>query len=196
MALWALLWGGCALSFAQQTEPAKVDYKRFYVNAGADFTDYQLTRNFYAGLEYKLRDESSVGLNLFYKDVPFEQGYSVAYGTNYGFQLQANHDWAASVGLDTGKFDFYTGLNADVNFQESQAPGFGFPFAPFAPQQTATVNHTAFTVGGQLGLRYFFYKNLGVHVEANANRAVSGTRLDLGPNPRYIEIRTGLTYKF
>ena len=179
----------CAIvSQAQDTEP-KTDFKRFYVNAGADFTDYHLTKNGYAGLEYRLKSESSIGLNLFYKEVPHKNGYSANFGKNYGFQLQFNHDWSKEIGLDTSKFDVYTGLNIGMTFQEAQARNM------FGPGRS-NFNNTSIDVGGQFGIRYFVFKNIGIHLEANTNKAVNGNRFELGPNARDIELRTGLTYKF
>lgn len=176
-----------------QTDETPNKFKHFYVNAGADFTDYNLTKNAYLGLEYRLKDESSLGVNLFYKDVPYDSGYSVYFGTNYGFQLQANHDWSSSLGLNTDKFDVYTGLNAGMTFQnlEQRNVFFGNQFGP-----RNDVKNTSINVGGQLGIRYFIFKNIGIHLEANTNQRVSGDRFDLGPNPRHIELRTGLTFKF
>jgi hypothetical protein len=180
----------CAFVSKAQETKTKTDFKRFYINAGADFTDYNLTTNGYVGLAYKLKDESSVGLNLFYKNAGRQTGFVSGNGTNYGFQLQFNHDWAEKLGMNTDKFDVYTGLNLGMTFQNIDAPLYVNPYA------TTKITNTSYDFGGQLGIRYFIFKNIGIHLEANTNRAFGGNRLELTSNPRKVEIRTGLTFKF
>jgi|GEM_PF-7102965 len=197
----------CAgLSFAQTVETPNI-FKRFYINAGSDFTDFQNERkNAYVGFEYRLKDDSSIGINLAYKESPGQitsnafggQTISNGYGGhNYAFQFQFNHDWSRAIGLNTDKFDVYTGLNLGMTFQQAEFPQFSGPFnPPFGPSNTQTVNNTSIDLGGQFGIRYFVYKNIGIHLEVNTNRSISGDRYDLGIDPRKVEFRTGLTYKF
>jgi hypothetical protein len=193
-------------SFAQTAETPN-NFKRFYISAGADFTDFQNDRkNAYVGFEYRLKGESSIGLNLGYKESPSQvvsnsfggQTISNGYGGhNYAFQLQFNHDWSSTIGLNSDKFDIYTGLNLGMTFQQAEYQQFFGPFnPPFGAGNTQTINNTSVDMGGQFGIRYFVYKNIGINLEVNANRSVSGDRFDLGIDPRRIEFRTGLTYKF
>lgn len=205
------LLAGCVLcaglTYAQNAETQN-PYKRFYVNAGADFTDLQNNKkNVYVGFEYRLKDDSSIGLTLGYKEAP-DQVTSNAFGGqtttsaqfgghNLAFQLQFNHDWSRVLGIDTDKFDIYTGLNIGMTFQQAEYRQFLGPFAPpFGASNVQTVNNTSVDLGGQLGIRYFVYKNIGIHLEANTNSSVTGDRYNIGVDPRRIELRTGLTYKF
>ncbi|MFT3796100.1 outer membrane beta-barrel protein [Flavobacterium sp.] len=178
----------CAfLSNAQESgnEP-KTDFKRFYINASSDFTD-EYSSSAFLGFEYQFKNESSVGISFSYRESKDVNNFYTPDLTNYGFQLQFNHDWSRLIGLNTNKFDLYTGLNFGLTRQEVK-------------QGNALVSiyedgSNFFTAGGQLGARYFFYKGLGVNVELNANSDFDGANIKFGSDPR-IGVRTGLTYKF
>lgn len=164
----------------------QTDFKRFYINASSDFTD-EYSSSAFLGFEYQFKNESSLGISLSYRDSKNVANYFSPDLTNYGFQLQFNHDWSSLIGLNTDKFDLYTGLNFGSTHQEVKQGD--------ALVKVFDTSYNFFTAGGQLGARYFFYKGLGVNVERNANSDFDGANVRFGSDPR-IGVRTGLTYKF
>jgi hypothetical protein len=157
--------------------------KKFYLNTGIQFEslDYlKRNKNFYIGGEYKLNDTESIALNLNYFDMGYENaGGSSLLGNpkSFGFQFQFNHDWSKLIGLNNDKFDLYTGVGLGLAF--TKVNNYIYPNGITSKE----FSETELNMGGQIGLRYFVTKNIGVSTELNFN--LDNTHL-----------KTGLTYKF
>jgi opacity protein-like surface antigen len=159
----------------------KESFKRFYINGGTNlsvFNPDNKLNNGYLGFEYKFLDESSIGLNLSYTNLTYNtsSGYSLGDPKKFGFQFQFNHDWSKNIGLNTNKFDVYTGLGLGLSFFESK----NFKIN----DQSYGGSDTNFNFGGQMGLRYFITKSIGINTELNFS-----TEKDY-------QLKTGLTYRF
>ncbi|WP_310556497.1 outer membrane beta-barrel protein [Flavobacterium sp.] len=163
----------------EENTPEKNNFKRFYINAGSNIinsdSDFNLN-NGYLGLEYKFKDESSIGLNLKYSNLTDENEPTRTIGNPklFGFQFQFNHDWSEKLGLDTTKFDMYTGLGLGLNFYDSKQIVYnGYLYGG---------SETKLSLGGQLGMRYFITKRIGINTE-------------LGLQNDQISLKTGLTFR-
>ena len=167
------------LSNAQEETPIKKSH--FLINAGTQFTDFdalEKNKNIYLGVEYKFKNDLSLGLKYTYSDLSYSHkgvGFVGAPKLN-SFQLQFNNDWSEKIGLNTDKFDLYTGVNVGLDFFSTK--DFTFPSGGIAKGWT----NTEYLAGGQIGFRYFVTKRIGIHSEINLNT-----------NKSYIS--TGLTFK-
>lgn len=166
-------------SNAQEETPTKKNH--FLINAGTQFTDFdalEKNKNIYLGAEYKFKNDLSLGLKYTYSDLSYSHKGASFVGAPKlnSFQLQFNNDWSEKIGLNTDKFDLYTGVNVGLDFFSSK--DFTFPSGGIAEGRT----NTEFLAGGQIGFRYFITKKIGVQTELNLNN-----------NKNYIT--TGLTFK-
>lgn len=156
------------ITSAQEKQKENNSFKRFYLNAGMQFTSFDFiekNKNFYLGGEYKLNDTESIGLVLNYYDKSYNTGGSFTLGNpkTFGFQFQFNHDWSKLIGLNNDKFDLYTGVGVGLAFSESSE------YIYLGGELINSTSNTDFNLGGQIGLRYFITKNIGISTELNMN---------------------------
>ena len=145
--------------------------QKFQINFGSD--SFRNLKNSYFGFDYKIDDEVSIGLNASWSG-SLNNLYSNGYNDRGAiFSFHTNFDWAKKIGLNTNKFDIYTGFNTGRATVWSTAYN-----------TSEKISNSAFTVGGQFGLRYFFTKNIGINAEINGGV--------INNNP----IRAGLSIKF
>jgi hypothetical protein len=168
-----------SLSFVNAQEIKK---KKIYFNTGIGLTDsrdFNWSKNFYIGAEYKFTDTESMAVSfenseLNYLTFSNEKYYSEKFT---GLQFQFNHDWSKLLGINHEKIDIYTGVNFGVgriiksDYQYSNG--------------NVLLGHrdTYISFGSQIGARYFIAKNLGINTEINYSRG-------------FTQIKTGLSYKF
>lgn len=167
---------------AQDKEKENNSFKRFYLNAGMQFTSFDFiekNKSFYIGGEYKLTDNESIALNLNYYDRGYNvtNQYNVGNPKSIGFQIQFNHDWSKLIGLNNDKFDVYTGVGLGIEYTKSK--DFTYPDGAVIKGRSTG----EFNFGGQIGLRYFITKNIGISTELNMNVNES-------------HLKTGVTYRF
>lgn len=150
---------------AQGSEPTK----KFNFNLGTTFFDTFLeSKNIYAGFDYKITESASVG--LMFNHANFDKSFN-KYSRNE-ILITLNQDWSGILGVNTNKFDIYTGINMGnvyYNFENTNTD--------------YSQKNEGFDIGGQVGIRYFVYKNFGLNTEIYSNLGKGG-------------IRTGITYKF
>lgn len=163
--------------FASAQEKEENQFKRFYVNTGVSSNSvlFDTSIAYNAGLEYKFKDETSIGVNFLHRE----------YGKNYygkptdtGINFTFNYDWSEKLGLNTSKFDLYTGVNLGIT--SSKRPylyTLGAENSGVYLQEQRSTTYTDKDLGGQIGIRYFFTKNIGLNVEANQINGVSGIKL-------------------
>ncbi|RXR16332.1 hypothetical protein EQG63_11990 [Flavobacterium amnicola] len=170
-----------AVQFSNAQEEAPIKKNQFLVNAGTQFTNFdalEKNKNIYMGVEYKFKNDLSLGLKYTYSDLSYSHKGAGVVGAPKlnSFQLQFNNDWSEKIGLNTEKFDVYTGVNVGLDFFSSK--DFVFPSGGIAKGWT----NTEYLAGGQIGFRYFITKRIGVQTELNFNT-----------NKTYLS--TGLTFK-
>lgn len=167
------------LANAQETDKPKKSH--FLFNAGTQFTDFdalEKNKNLYLGVEYKFKNDLSIGLKYTYSDLSYAHGAVRVLGApkENSFQLQFNNDWSEKIGLNTEKFDVYTGISVGYSILRSNEiilnPGMIYPSS----------DRRDFFTGGQIGFRYFFTKRLGFQTEWNMNNRTN-------------YVTTGLTFK-
>lgn len=142
-------------AIAQKNDSAE---KKFQVNIGGSLLDAKI-KNFYVGADYKVSDEMSIGLNYSRSETMYANRYSTE-DHNF-FQFQTNMDWAKKIGLNTKKFDLYTGFNfAVVSFTQTGSN--------FNGRLEKDYIDSDISFGGQVGVRYFITKNIGLNFELNA----------------------------
>jgi hypothetical protein len=168
-----------SLSFVNAQEIKK---KKFYFNTGIGLTDsrdFNWSKNFYIGAEYKFTDTESMAVNfenaeLNYLTFSNEKYYSEKFT---GLQFQFNHDWSKLLGINHEKFDIYTG----VNFGVGRIIKSDYVYS----NGNVLLGHgdTYISFGSQIGARYFISKSIGINTEINYSRG-------------FTQIKTGLSYKF
>lgn len=179
-----------AFQFSNAQEAAPIKKNQFLINAGTQFSNFdalEKNKNIYLGVEYKFKNDLSLGLKYTYSDLSFNHKNARTIGAPKlsSFQLQFNNDWSEKIGLNTDKFDVYTGVSFGLStFTNNKA---------FLYQTNEIIDDnlslTEFVAGGQIGFRYFITKRIGVQTELNFNT-----------NKNYIDtnrisIGAGLTFK-
>ena len=182
---------------AQETEPIQKNQFNFYRNIRNDFYDHNATKYDYTiGYERKINSELSIGFNInYYESVPyyFNETYDGVFAkrvtsknSSFGASISFNYDWSKLIGLNTNKFDIYTGTNigmsalnySDINKSISNE------------NISVKLNENSgneFFLGGKIGARYWITKNIGV-----------STELDKGfyDNLNDIKLNVGVNFKF
>lgn len=153
-------------SNAQEVETPKKN--QFLFNIGTQFSEFdalEKNKTIYLGAEYKFKNDLSLGLKYTYSDLSYSHKGASVLGApkSNSFQIQFNNDWSEKIGLNTDKFDVYTGVSLGLNFYHYNS--FTFPNG----KTESGWSNTEYLAGGQIGLRYFITKRLGVHTELNLN---------------------------
>lgn len=156
----------CQFAKAQETESLKKNH--FLWNVGTQFTDFdalEKNKNLNLGAEYKFKNDLSIGLKYTYSDLSFQHKGTGTLGAPKlnSFQLQFNNDWSDKIGLNTEKFDVYTGVTVGLNFFSYKS------ITPVTGTNYSARTNTEYITGGQIGFRYYFTKNLAIHTELNLN---------------------------
>lgn len=161
-----------SFQFANAQEEEKSN--PFNLNIGTTVFDgdpYEFNGNL--GLEYKFKDESSIGFNFMYRE---KTDYMDFNPKDMGVNFTFNHDWSEKLGLNTKKWDLYTGFNFSITRRET--------ILQYVNSTEGVLTHhieknnsMEYTVGGQLGARYFITKNIGINAELNRSFDTSGIKV-------------------
>lgn len=143
-----------AISNAQESIPIQKNQFNFYRN----ISEKHIKDDYTIGYERKLNNEVSIGLNLNYS---FSDNYSTILEKNksMGASISFNYDWSKIIGLNTDKFDIYTGANLGVSKVKYNY------MSNYYPLNIVQYSSEEFIMGGKLGARYWITKNIGVTVE-------------------------------
>lgn len=152
--------------------------------------------DFTFGYERWFNNEVSIGINFNYyqgKDYPkFIPEYNVTrprtYDQSLGLSLSINYDWSKMMGLDTSKFDFYTGVSWGrsrmnyTNLYQITSDG-------ITTLRADDDVKDVLIFGGKIGARYWITKNIGVNLEIDKSFETIDndnlTRLNLGVNFKF-----------
>jgi hypothetical protein len=150
-----------------------LEEQKFQINAGFNVVEPNNMNNLYLGFDYKIDNELSVGIN-FSRNLDYSYSlFGLSKISNFGGELQTNFDWAKKLGMNTNKWDVYTGFNIGIVSQKN-----------FYNYYSQNYRYNDLRLGGQIGVRYFVTKNWGVNVELNSGNIFN------------TPIRGGITYKF
>lgn len=190
---------GFTLVNAQETEnPIQKNQFNFSKNFRASLLDeYGTSKNDYTfGYQRNINEDVSIGLNLNYNSIKgqsYHQYNDVLYVSNesniksIGAAFTFNYDWSRIIGMNTKKFDVYTGTSIGVSvldrssLERSPTNGFVTGISKYTTNE--------YFIGGQLGARYWITKNIGVSAEINKSFYNPNTQQDA-------KLNFGLNYKF
>ena len=186
-------------SNAQETEPIQKNQFNFYRNMRNDFKEYNFTKHDYTiGYERKINSEVSIGLNLnYFESDPyyFDETYNGAFtnrvntkNSSFGASISFNYDWSKILGLNTDKFDIYTGTNIGLSYLN-----YSGIFESTSNENVSIRLYensvTKHFIGGKIGARYWITKNIGVSAELDrgfyVNFNQNDTKLNLGVNFKF-----------
>ncbi len=184
------------LASANAQEQPKFQKNQFNIQNGYNSLDETPKINATFGYERWLNSEVSIGLNLNYfqsknYDTYIPNNYGNFPSTNdksIGISVSLNYDWSKMIGLDTTKFDLYTGVSLGrsriiyKDFYEYSSGGIN------SIKSSETTSDELF-VGGKIGARYWFTKNIGVNLELDQSfetlKDDNVPKLNLGVNFKF-----------
>ena len=157
---------------ANAQEQPKFQKNQFNLQNGYNSLDETPKINATFGYERWLNSDVSIGLNFNYfqsKDYTYYLPYNYSFNprTNdksIGLSVSLNYDWSRMIGIDTTKFDLYTGVSLGrsrifyTNFYEYTNEG-------VTVIKSDEMDEDEFILGGKIGARYWFTKNIGVNLE-------------------------------
>lgn len=194
---------------AQETEePVQKNQFNFYRNFREDFSrnknNSDITKIDYTfGYERKINKEVSIGINLnYFESNPYlfnETKNGVVTNTSnlndssIGLNVSLNYDWSKMLGLNTNKFDIYTGTNFGASHFKSYNTFITY-YDENVEEKIYQNNNTKFFIGGKLGFRYWITKSIGVTTELDQG-FYSSKGFYAEPKQKS-KLNIGLNYKF
>jgi hypothetical protein len=190
---------GFTMVNAQETEnPIQKNQFNFSKNFKPFRTNYDGVemKNYTFGYQRNINEDLSLGINLNFdssKGIAYEKYNDNIYQSNQlnyqskGISFNFNYDWSRIIGMNTKKFDLYTGTSVGVsvidNYLLERSPTNGLPtgFSKYTSNE--------YFIGGHLGFRYWITKNIGISTELN--KSFYDSRRD-----QTASLSLGLNYKF
>ncbi|CAG1021088.1 hypothetical protein MTYM_00743 [Methylococcales bacterium] len=133
------------------------------LNAGIGFSSWGLP--VYAGLDFGVHKDISVGAEVSYRSYGEDWGNSKFNHTIIGISGNANYHFNNILQVDT-KWDLYAGLN--IGFYNWSSPG-GYGGS----------GNSGLGIGAQVGGRYYFSNNLGLNLEFGGGNSFSGGKFGI-----------------
>lgn len=157
---------------ANAQEQSKFQKNQFNIQRGFNSVDETPRIDATVGYERWFNSEVSIGINFNYfqsRDYTYYlPGNSSYYPTtndkSVGISVSLNYDWSKMIGIDTSKFDLYTGVSLGrsrifyTGFYESTNEG-------FSVIQSNALDRDELLLGGKIGARYWITKNIGINLE-------------------------------
>lgn len=188
---------GLTLTNAQESEkPIQKNQFNFMKNF-SQFDSYEKEKNnFTIGYQRNINEDVSIGINLNFdrtKGRWGEQYNNTLYFSDLvnmqskGISFNFNYDWSRIIGMNTKKFDLYTGTSIGVSvldkysLERSTTNGALIGFSKYTTNE--------YFLGAHLGFRYWVTKNIGVSTEIN--KSFYNSNLQQSAN-----LSLGLNYKF
>lgn len=158
--------------------------------------DFKFSNDFTFGYQRNLTSEVSVGVNLNYNQIKGRameinnNNYFISNEENFrslGLAFTFNYDWSKIIGLNTQKFDLYTGASLGVslldNYSLERSPLNGQPMG------WSKYSNNEYFLGSHVGFRYWITKNVGISTEINNSFYNSF-------HQKETKFNVGLNYKF
>jgi hypothetical protein len=186
----------CSISFinAQEIEkPIQKNQFNFLKNLDMDSSKHDYT----IGYERKINDEISLGFNINYFESDkynFYESYNYTFtnkvtakNSSIGISFSLNYDWSKMIGLNTKKFDIYTGTSFGVSNSK-----FGYSYTNetegIKSNLFSTESGNRFFIGAKVGARYWITKNIGLSAELDRSfytTNINPTKFNVGMNFKF-----------
>jgi hypothetical protein len=186
----------CSISFINAQEIEKTIQKNqfnFLKNLDMNCSKHDYT----IGYERKINDEISLGFNINYFESDkynFYESYNYTFtnkvtakNSSIGISFSLNYDWSKMIGLNTKKFDIYTGTSFGVSHSNYGTINESYtekvPTISFAKS-----NGNNYFIGAKVGARYWITKNIGLSAELDRSfytTNINPTKFNVGMNFKF-----------